>query len=69
MHGVAHVIVIIWIKPSSFSKDNIIEIYEISAIQNYIFKRRVKSVVSFPYRTVPTNSMVFLPRLMIMQGM
>ena len=35
MHGV-HVIVIVWIKPSSFSKDNLIEIREISAVKNYI---------------------------------
>ena len=35
MHGV-HVIVIVWIKPSSFSKDNLIEIREISAIKKYI---------------------------------
>ena len=32
VRGVAHVIVIFWLKPSSFSKENSIEIQEISAI-------------------------------------
>ena len=32
VHGVAHVIVIIWIKPSSFLKDNSIEIQEFCAM-------------------------------------
>ena len=32
LYGVALVIVIVWIKPSSFSKDNLIEVREISAI-------------------------------------